>query len=209
MQETSVNLAGPRAGLTQKILLLVAVWFGVVMWAALTGQFQPPAGQPPALLLAAFVTPSLVFVVAYLFSEQIRDWLASLDLRHLVLIHSWRMLGMGFVFLYFHDRLPAVFAIPAGLGDALVAISALLLGISLYEGRLPRRRVLLWNSFGVLDFLVAVSTGVLSRTDGMLYLATQPGSDIMSTFPLAMIPGFAAGLYFATHLMIYLKLRAL
>jgi len=130
-------------------------------------------------------------------------------MRQLILLHSWRMVGIGFVFLYFYDRLPALFALPAGLGDAMAAMGALFIGIALYEhtATVSPKRVYLWNMFGLIDFVVAVSMGVMTRTGEVLSFSGQVSSDIMGSFPLALIPGFAVPFYVITHLIIFAQLK--
>lgn len=184
-------------------------WFSVILAIALSGGFDAQAGERPLGILGAVIMPPVIFSIAYLYIGVFREWVLALDIRHLILLHSWRMVGFGFVFLYFHDRLPALFALPAGLGDGMAAIGAVFLGIALYEKAtsVSTRRIFLWNTFGLVDFIVAVTMGVLTRTGELLYLGGPVSSDIMGSFPLALIPGFAVPFYVITHLIIYAKLR--
>lgn len=195
--------------MTRVVLFICLSWFVAVLATALTGGFDAPAGERPLGILFAVLMPVLVFAVAYSGSELFKQWVLSLDMRQLILLHSWRMVGMGFVFLYFQNQLPALFALPAGLGDAVAAMGALFLGIALFQraAAVSRKRIFLWNTFGLIDFVIAVSMGVLTRVDEVLYFSGQPGSEIMGAFPLALIPGFAVPFYVITHLIIYAQLR--
>ena len=192
----------------RKVLAFVAVWFVVILALALVHGFNAPVGERPLAILLAISAPVGLFGIAYTLNAAFRDWVLNLDLRHLVLLHSWRMVGMGFVFLYFHDLLPALFALPAGLGDAMAALGALFLGIALYEhaANVSKRRIFLWNSFGLLDFVLAISLGVMTRTGELLQFG-QINSDAMGLFPLALIPAFAVPFYLITHLIIYAQLK--
>lgn len=193
----------------RRVLWTVIFWFFAVLAVVLSGGFNAAVGERPLVMLLAIVLPILLFSLAYAGIDALRDWVLNLDMRHLVLIHSWRMLGMGFVFLYFHEKLPALFALPAGLGDAMAAMGALYLGIALYENmaNVSNTRIFMWNTFGLIDFIVAVAMGVLTRSGDILHFSGQAGSDIMGTFPLALIPGFAVPFYFITHLIIYAQLN--
>lgn len=193
-----------------KIVFVIATsWFALILATALSGGFYASDGERPLTLLLAIALPVVVFGIAYSSSRDFREWALALDMRRLILLHSWRMIGIGFVFLYFYDRLPAVFAFPAGIGDAMTAVAALFLGIALYENAsaITANRVFLWNTFGLVDFFVAIATGVLARTGDVLHFAGHPASDIMGDFPLAMIPGFAVPFFMITHLIIYMQLR--
>lgn len=206
---TTDNASGRYATTGRVVVLIGLVWFLAALVLALSGAFDAGAGERPLAILAAIILPVAAFGLAYARIEAFRAWVLALDIRHLILLHSWRMIGIGFVFLYFHGQLPALFALPAGLGDAMAAIGALWLGIALYErpAAVTHRRILMWNSFGLIDFVVAVSMGVLTRTGEIFHIGGAAGSEIMGAFPLALIPGFAVPFYVLTHLIIFLQLR--
>ena len=205
----SANEQGVSPVVGRVVFIICLGWFVTVLGAVLSGGFNAPAGERPLAILMAVTMPVITYAIAYYSIRAFREWVLSIDMRQLILLHSWRMVGTGFVFLYFYDRLPALFALPAGLGDAMAAIGALFVGIALYEraSTVSRKRVYLWNTFGLIDFLVAVSMGVMTRTGEILHFSGQVNSDIMGTFPLALIPGFAVPFYVITHLIIYAQLK--
>ncbi len=205
----SVNQQGGISTTGRSVLLVGVSWFLGVTAMALAGMFDAAAGDRPLLILIAVILPVLIFSLSYWGIAAFRHWVRALDMRHLILLHSWRMIGMGFVFLYFHDDLPALFALPAGLGDAMAAIGAIFLGIAMYEraATVSRRRILAWNTFGLVDFVVAVSLGVMTRSGELLHISGSVGSEIMGTFPLALIPAFAVPFYVITHLVIFAQLK--
>ena len=57
---------------------------------------------------------------------------------------------------------PGVFALPAGIGDVTTGLLAVPVAISLAAGTLEARRAAVaWNIFGLLDFTIAVSIGLM------------------------------------------------
>ena len=199
-----------RGAATGRVVVLIGLaWFMIALALALAGAFDAGAGEKPLAILAAILLPVLAFGLAFARIEVFRRWVLALDMRHLILLHSWRMIGMGFVFLYFHQQLPALFALPAGLGDAMAAAGALLLGIAMYENpaSVTDQRIFMWNTFGLADFVVAVSMGVLTRTGEIFHIGGAVGSETMGAFPLALKPGFAVPFYVIIHLIIFLQLR--
>ena len=203
-----VNQKGTPSVVTRSVLLLCTGWFLTVFATALSGGFDALDGERPIAILVAILLPLVVFSLSYLGISSFRHWVLGLDMRHLILLHSWRMVGMGFVFLYFQDQLPALFALPAGLGDAMAAAGALFLVIAMYEraSLVSASRIFTWNTFGLVDFLLAVSLGVLTRAGDVLHSNGAVDSNIMGTFPLALIPAFAVPFYMITHLIIYAQL---
>ena len=75
------------------------------------------------------------------------------------------------------------------------------------NNRVSRKWVFRWNSFGLLDFIVAVSVGVLTRQGALLVPASGLNSDLMAQFPFVLIPAFLVQVFTLTHIIIYLQLR--
>jgi hypothetical protein len=186
---------------------LLAAWFLAVLWFSLAGGFRVPEGAPPLPTMVAVLAPIALFLAAYAGIASVREFVLALDLRILVLLHAWRTVGLGFVFLYFHGQLPGLFALPAGLGDAIAAVTAVALGIALYRGPVARRWVAAWNGFGLADFIVAVGTGVAASQPALAALTGGVTTQPMSLFPLALIPGYFVPLYVITHIIVMLQLR--
>ena len=172
---TLVFESGHQQGISSTVgrtVLLVCVgWFAATLGTALAGGFNAAAGERPLAILLVIAMPVLLYGLGYLGIKSFRDWVLTLDMRQLILLHSWRMVGIGFVFLYFYDRLPALFALPAGLGDAMAAMGAVFVAIALYQNAatVSPGRIYLWNTLGLIDFAVAVSLGVLTRTGEVLH----------------------------------------
>ena len=201
----ALSPAAPRGYL--RLAWLLAAWFGAVLWLSLVNAFQVTPGALPFPTIAAALIPLALFAGLYVSHAGFRDFVLGLDLRVLVLLHAWRTVGLGFVFLYFHGKLPALFALPAGLGDTIAAYGAIVLGIALYRGPVAKRWVLAWNSFGLADFVVAVGTGVASSNPVLAALSGGVTAAPMQFFPLILIPGFFVPLYVIAHIIIFLQLR--
>jgi hypothetical protein len=132
----------------------------------------------------------------------------SLDLRLIAAMQAWRWAGMGFLALYAHNVLPAVFALPAGLGDMTVGVTApwIMLALLRQPGFAASRAFIRWNLFGILDLIVAVGIGAL-----MAGLATGAPAEIstapMATLPLLLIPAFLVPLFLMLHIAALLQSR--
>ena len=110
--------------------------------------------------------------------------------------HLFRVEGVVFLILMALGHLPALFALPAGLGDIATGIAAPLVALRLARG--TSRRAALWlNAFGMTDLVVALTLGAV--TAYQLIHVTPSGAPI-SELPLALIPTAAVPLLFALHL---------
>jgi hypothetical protein len=114
----------------------------------------------------------------------------------LELPHSFRVAGVAFLLTMALGHLPALFALPAGLGDIATGIAAPLVVRRLAQG--TGRRAALWlNAFGMTDLVVALTLGALT---GYQLLNVTPSAAPISELPLALVPTAAVPLLLALHI---------
>jgi hypothetical protein len=118
----------------------------------------------------------------------------------LELPHSFRALeGTAFVLMMALGHLPALFALPAGLGDIAAGLAAP------FVARVTGRRKALWfNAFGMTDLISALTLGALT---GYQLVNVSPSGAAISELPLALIPTAAVPLLFALHITSVSALR--
>ena len=122
----------------------------------------------------------------------------------LELPHSFRVVeGTAFLLTMALGHLPALFALPAGLGDIAAGIAAPLVARRLAHGT-GRRAALWFNAFGMTDLVIALTLGAL--TGFQLINVTPPGRRSASC-PLALIPTAAVPLLLALHITSVSALR--
>ena len=181
---------------------LIGIWFAGIFAMAWKGVFDVE-GLPLPILLAVAI-PIATFLLWTGLSKSFREWISALDVRPLVLLHAFRMLGFAFIILYYYKIIPGSFALKAGLGDMVAAVWAWSLGTRLFQNRVHGTKELwAWNVFGVLDFAVALFFGIAGRTpiDG----STITTGD-MGLFPQTLIPTFLVPFFVITHLVIFFHL---
>jgi hypothetical protein len=204
----TLNVRGSQGALYLGSVLVV--WFGLVLVLGNLGVFEPDRSHPPLAFLIAIAGPPLLFGVTYLTSTAFRTFVLGLDLRLLTVLQSWRVLGAMFVVLYAYGLLPGLFAWPAGLGDLLVGLAAPFAAASMIRNTAGwHRRVLFLNLAGLLDFVGAVGTGLLTSGSPLGLLAGSATSDIMNVLPLSLIPTFAVPFFVILHFISLLQLRRL
>jgi hypothetical protein len=118
-------------------------------------------------------------------------------LSRLEIPHAFRAIeGSAFLVIMALGHLPALFALPAGLGDVTAGLAAPLAARSLARGGSPR--VGRWfNAFGLTDLIVALTLGTLT---GFQLVSVTPSGAPISELPLALIPTAAVPLLFALHI---------
>jgi hypothetical protein len=155
-----------------------------------------PAGPQ---LFALTLTVAAVFVSTRV--AAVRQSVDALPIQALVGIHVVRFIGIAFLILGARGELSPLFAERAGWGDITTAtIASVLLLVGLAR-TIPRRALIAWNIFGVIDLIVAVTTAgfVVVRGD-------VPGMEPLLRLPLVLVPIFAVPLLFATHVALFRRL---
>lgn len=188
-------------------ILAIGAWFAAAVWGGLLGIFSHP-DVPPVSLGAFILVPITGFLLTYALSAAFRAFAQHLDMRLLVGSHLWRFVGVGFVIGWLTGDLPAQFGIPEGLFDIIAALGATILLVPLNRGEFPRRWLLVWNVFGLLDLISAITVGALysNGTLGILSAGTVT-TRVMTIFPVSLIPTFFVPLFILVHLLIFARLR--
>jgi hypothetical protein len=125
----------------------------------------------------------------------------------LALPHTLRVVGVTFLLVMALGHLPAIFALPAGLGDIAAGLAALSVARRLAQGG-GRTRAVWFNLFGLLDLVVALSIGFLAGLGPWRPLEVTPSTEPLSLLPLALVPTVAVPLAIALHIVSLSRLRA-
>lgn len=199
---TSLSDRKPAALVPRKSLsvAVLAAWFLAVILLGAADRFVGPPGAPPVAVAIGFALPIVIFLAAVRTSLRFREFLYALDVRVLVGAQAWRFLGLGFIGLYAHGVLPGSFALPAGLGDIAIALTApWMLSKALAEPRfIASRGFLTWNLLGLLDLFAAVGTGALMTVVASVTAGTSPTA-AMAELPLVIVPVYLVPLFVMIH----------
>jgi hypothetical protein len=118
-----------------------------------------------------------------------------------------RVVGVVFLVVLALGQLPAVFALPAGVGDLAVGAAAPFVAYRLRRGR-GRAGAVWFNVMGIVDLAVAVSLGFLAGLGPLRVLDTEPSTLAVTLLPLALIPTTAVPLAVALHVVSLRRLRS-
>jgi hypothetical protein len=191
--------AGSR-GIRLRLTLVLSAWLVLVLSLGAAGAFAGRPGTPPIGIAVGVAAPLLVFFASLRLSQSFRAFVLSLDSRLIAGVQAWRWAGLGFLSLYAYKVLPGMFALPAGLGDMAIGITAPWMLVSLLRqpGFAASRAFVRWNVLGILDLVVALSLGTLSAA-----LSTGAPGEItsgpMGRLPLLVIPAFLVPIFLMLH----------
>jgi len=183
---------------------LVAVIAGAVLaaWAALTvvlalrGFYKPPdtRSPPPVGIQLAIALVGLALFLAI--SPSLRSLLTNQ--KNLIRLNVWRLVGAVFLVLMLAGQMPALWALPSGIGDVIVGLAAFSVANRLDRPG-GRRLAIIFNLFGLADLVVAIGLGIMTNTGPAQVFHTTPTSELATQFPLALVPTFLVPLAFVLH----------
>src|ERR1700693_278661 len=199
-----------RGGIRLAVAITLTLWLLLVVSLGAAGAFVGPPGTPVLAIAIGVAAPLVLFFASLRLSQSFREFVLALDLRLIVGMQAWRWAGLGFLDLYAYKVLPAVFALPAGLGDMAIGVTApwIILALVRQPGFAARATFIRWNVLGILDLLIAVSIGTVSA-----FFATGAPGEIstapMAILPLLLIPAFMVPLFFMLHAAALMQSRQL
>lgn len=190
-----VDRAARRAGLatqrrtrvTRTTVAVVVLWLLVALVVA---RAALPVLHPAVLALIG--GPILLGYTLFLTVPTWRAVVRHTPQSWLVGAQVYRLVGLVFLVVWSLGGLPAFFALPAGIGDALTGAGAVLVALTIRRGVLGWRAATVgWNLLGVVDLLVAFGAGstLLAGPLSRLF-AAETSTALITQFPLGLVPLF-------------------
>jgi hypothetical protein len=178
--------------------VVLVIWLTLVILLGADGAFVTSPGTPPLPILIAVTAPIVVFLAGYWMSSSFHELVLTTDPRLMMGIQAWRFAGLGFLALYVHGVLSGIFALPAGLGDIAIAITAPWILVALIRQRsfAGSKTFIVWNVLGILDLVMAVGLGALVATGVTGEVTTSP----MGQLPLVLAPAYLVPIWTMLHL---------
>jgi len=198
--------AGSKSNVFYAIIGFFALYFTYVTIASFNDMFVKVFLPPIVLLYCTF--PLAVFLFTVVINLKIyKILLENLKLEDLVRVHIFRLIGVFFVLLAYQKALPGFFALVAGFGDIITAITSVFV-VNAISNKKPfaKKLTFIWNVFGFIDILFTAVTAIvltkISIDTGAM------GVDTLAQFPFCFIPAFAPPVIIFLHIAIFKKIRS-
>ncbi len=185
--------------------LFFSLYLLYIYLASYIGWFNQVLFPPKILLITTVPFAFLLFMVVAK-TKIFVNILENTKLESLVKLHIFRVVGVFFIILAFYDALPKTFALIAGCGDIIAAITSIFVVKAIRNKKLYAKKLtFIWNVFGFADILfTAIAANVLTK------LSIDSGSmgvDTLAFWPFCIIPAFAPPMIMFLHWMIFTKLK--
>ena len=187
------------------VLAFFATYFTYVTVASSNGLFNK-VFLPPLVLLYCTIPLALFLFTVVINLKVFNRFLEQIRLEDLVGIHIFRLIGVFFLLLTHHNALPKFFAIIAGSGDIITAITSIFVVKAIRQKQENAKTLtLIWNTFGFADIVFTAVTAILltklSIDNGTM------GVDALAMFPFCFIPAFAPPIIIFLHVTIFKKIK--
>ena len=191
-----------RAGLPRRKAALIAVgavvvlggWLGISAAIADHGGYDTASGLPS--LPIATLGATGVFLALSRTPPVARALAAPGMASRLILPQSVRVTGVTPLIYLSLGYLPALFALPAALGDIATGIAAPFAAHHLQRDAGPRR-ALWFNAFGLTDLIVSLALGGLT---GYQLIKVTPAADL-SQLPIVLVPTAVVPMLLTLHIV--------
>lgn len=196
-----------RRPVVRTTAFVIIGWFALAVMLAVLGAYHAESDRIPTIQYGIFL-PILVGGFLIWRSPSARRIIDAVPQQWIVGVQAYRALGVIFLILYATGKLPGLFAWPVGLGDLLVGVLAPV--VALAYVRLPRANaglVSLWNIFGLVDLVVAITTGFVTSPSPLQIFAFDQPNELITVFPLVLIPVFLVPVSVLLHLISLSKLN--
>jgi hypothetical protein len=191
--------ATDTSALAKEALAILPLWLVAAVVVTASGRL---ARAPAEILPLSVVGLTLLTLAGVLGTPFGRRWAAQASLARLAWFHAWRIVpGAAFLVLYARGQLPWLFAVPGGVGDILIGVSAPVAAwAATRPGRAARAGYVVWSVLGFVDLAGVVRAAfVCTRND--------PASmNLLRELPLGLLPTFLVPLTFAVHVLIFYRL---
>src|SRR5260370_691778 len=204
----STNLTpGQRRTTWLAIMIPYTLWFAVAWSAAINGAFRTDASRLPVLPLAIFL-PVIIGAPLLLLSKRVGQMLDAMPVTWLVALQLYRVFGSWALAAWLRGALPGVFALPAGIGDVLTGLFAVPAAIAVATGTAQgRRAAIAWNIFGLADFAVAITLGLITSPGRFPLIVPDVSSIGAGAYPGVLTPAFVVPSSILLHALSLRQLR--
>jgi hypothetical protein len=143
-----------------------------------------------ALWTLSILLPVIIGVPLLLTSRRVGEVLDAMPRSWLIALQLYRIFGIWAVAAGLRGVQPGILSWPAGFGDVLTGLFAVPAALAVATGTARGRRAgIIWNIFGLADFALAVTLGLITFP-GRFQLIVPEVSAVAGLYPDVLTPAF-------------------
>ena len=208
-------LSSPDRGAARTLIAVLIAWLAVDVVLGAAGVFAASPSTWVPFIALGIAVPLVAGIVLLARRGAAQRFVDSIPLHRLIGVQVYRAAGVIFLIAWASGRMPAVFALPAGIGDIAVGVAAPVVAARVRSSldtpaaaARTRRLATSWNLLGIADLVVAVTLGFFSSPSHFQLLASDLPNALISRMPYVLIPTFAVPLSVLLHVAALQRLRS-
>jgi hypothetical protein len=165
----------------------------VVFWGIasfLLGYYNTFSNLPMTVFGITVISIQAVLMLFYFYVDWFNAFADDIPLKSIALFHAWRIFA-GWIFIANAGALSQTFINNAAYGDIIAGF----LGLGVWVFGPTKRNYLIFNILGMIDFVLAVGTGLTLTILGDAQMAK------IIQLPMILIPLFGVPLSGITHII--------
>lgn len=181
-------------------LIIILSWILVQSLIGFSGFYTITNTLPPRFLL--MVAPPMLLIIGLFVSTKGREFIDSLDLKSLTLLHTIRIaVELVLYWLFLHKTVPELMTFEGRNFDIIAGLTApLIVYFGFVKNRLSNKTLLIWN-FICLGLLInIVVNAILSAPFPFQQFAFDQPNIAVLYFPFNLLPAVVVPLVLFSHL---------
>jgi hypothetical protein len=181
-------------------LLILLTWLALQTFIGLSGFYKVTDTIPPRFLL--LVLPPILFIIGLFATSKGRQFIDSLDIKTLTILHTVRIpVEIVLFWLFINKTVPEIMTFEGRNFDILSGLTApIIFYFGFVRKQLDRKIILLWN-FICLGLLInIVANAVLSAPFPFQKFAFDQPNIAVLYFPFNWLPSCVVPLVLLSHL---------
>ena len=190
------------------IMVPFTIWAAIAWSLAINGTFRTGSPPPPVPLLPlAIFLPVIIGAPLLLLSKRVGQVLDAMPTSWLIALQLYRVFGSVFLVGWLRGVLAGAGAV-AGIGDVLTGLFAIPAAIAVAAGTAEgRRAAVAWNIFGLADFVVALTLGLITTPGRFQLIVPDLPSIGAGDYPNVLTPAFVVPSSILLHVLSLRQLR--
>lgn len=183
-------------------------WLGAVILITQNGMVEDMTGVLSPLGFVMTI-PIVVGLGLIFYWQPMKMIIAKLPLSWLIGVQLYRVVGIIFLIGWLNNEIPTALGPITALYDVTIGITAPILAFWVISP-LTKRIIgiaQIWNVLGIMDFVYAITIGVLGAPHALRLLNLTPDTSALGLLPLSFIALWAVPLSILLHVISLVKLR--
>jgi len=177
-----------RTSKSKNFMLIIVFWGILHSILALLGFYDNTKTIPPRFIL--LVIPMIAIVISTIFSQKMKSWLSTFNLKRLTYLHTVRILvELVLYWLFLGSYVPELITFEGHNYDILAGITAPLIALIAFKNNNTNKYLLLiWNIFSIILLVNVLVIAVLSTPTVLQQFAFEQPNVAVMKFPFLLLP---------------------